>query len=79
MNDKNIKHQHPVGDRFTYKGRMIETVQDYPTESDLRCTGCVFLHDPYCGNASLIAGECWGNRRHDGKNVKFVKAKPINK
>lgn len=71
--------QHPIGDRFIYKGRMIKTVEDYPTESDLRCTGCVFLRDPYCGNASLIAGECWESRRPDGKNVKFVKAKPINK
>ena len=70
---------HPIGDRFIYKGRMIEAVEDYPTESDLRCTGCVFLRDPYCGNASLIAGECWGSRRPDGKNVKFVKAKPINR
>ena len=70
---------HPIGDRFIYKGRMIEAVEDYPTESDLRCTGCVFLRDPYCGNASLIAGECRENRRPDGKNVKFVKAKPINR
>ena len=70
---------HPVGDRFIYKGHMIEAVENHPTESDLRCTGCVFLRDPYCGNASLIAGECRGTRRPDGKNVKFVKAKPINR
>ena len=71
--------QHPVGDRFIHKGMTVETMEDYPTESNLRCTGCVFLRDPYCGNASQIAGECWGSRRTDGKNVKFVKAKPINK
>lgn len=70
---------HPIGDRIIYRNDLLEVVQDYPTESDLRCTGCVFLRDPYCGNASLIAGECWGSRRPDGKNVKFVKAKPINK
>ena len=46
--------------------------------NNVRCTGCVFLRDPYCGNASLIAGECRGSRRPDGKNVKFVKATKTN-
>lgn len=70
---------HPIGSRILYRNDLLEVVQDYPTKSDLRCTGCVFLRYPYCSNALLIAGECWGSRRPDGKNVKFVKAKPINK
>ena len=68
----------PIGDRFIYKGRTVETVEDYATENSLRCTGCVFLYDPYCGNALFISGECRGTRRPDGKNVKFVKATKTN-
>lgn len=79
MSANRLPYQHPVGDRFIFKGIILETVEDFPTNCDLRCTGCLFLHDPYCGNASLVAGECWGTRRADGKNVKFVKAKPINR
>ena len=70
---------HPIGSRLLYNNNLLEVVQDHPTENGLRCTGCIFIRDPYCGSASFIAGECRGNRRPDGKNVKFVKAKPINK
>lgn len=75
MSTRQAPRQHPVGERFVYMGVTLETKEDVPTGHLLRCTGCYFLRDPYCGNGAHTAGDCVGTRRTDGRYVKFIKVR----